>query len=73
MYIFKMNLYGNGMDDVGLATRLAIDLSNIDASGIQRLNDFVKEYVDTLKVSDFENDSGYLTIDTLPIYEGGVE
>lgn len=31
-----------GMDDAGLATRMAIDMSNIDSEGIARLNEIIK-------------------------------
>lgn len=43
-----------GMDDVGLATRLAIDMSNIDSIGIEKVKEIVstdfatKEYVDNI-------------------------
>lgn len=36
-------LVWQGMDDVGIATRLAVDLSNIDDKGIDRINDLIKE------------------------------
>lgn len=39
-------LIWQGMDDVGLATRLATDLSNIDQAGITRITDIIKDNVE---------------------------
>lgn len=45
-----------GMDDAGLATRLAIDLSNIDAAGKLRLNNVAMEGEVGQKLNDLSKD-----------------
>lgn len=49
--------YWEGMDDAGLATRLATDLSNIDEEGVDEIKEIIKPELDTLseKVSEIEN------------------
>lgn len=37
-----------GMDDVGLATRLATDLENIDEDGVNKIKEIVQEVIDSL-------------------------
>lgn len=53
------NVIWQGMDDAGLATRLATNLNNIDEVGKER----IKEIVGTIptKTSELTNDSGFLT------------
>ena len=53
------NVVWQGMDDAGLATRLATNLNNIDEVGKER----IKEIVGTIptKTSELVNDSGFLT------------
>ena len=53
------NVVWQGMDDAGLATRLATNLNNIDEQGEKR----IKEIVGTIptKTSELTNDSGYAT------------
>ena len=53
------NVVWQGMDDAGLATRLATNLNNIDEVGKER----IKEIVGTIptKTSELTNDSGFLT------------
>lgn len=53
------NVIWQGMDDAGLATRLATNLNNIDEVGKER----IKEIVGTIptKTSELTNDSGYAT------------
>lgn len=53
------NVVWQGMDDAGLATRLATNLNNIDEQGEKR----IKEIVGTIptKTSELTNDSGFLT------------
>ena len=56
-------LVWQGMDDVGLSTRLAIDLGNIDAAGIKKLKEiiategYIKELPDSLVSKDELNTS----------------
>lgn len=60
-------LVWQGMDDVGIATRMAIDMSNIDESGINRLYDLVKnggyvkntDYATTSKGGVIKGNTGY--------------
>lgn len=44
----------------------------LDGAGLHRVWNKVKAIVPT-KTSDLTNDSGYLTLETLPIWDGGVE
>lgn len=44
--IVNSNQVWQGMDDVGIATRLATDLSNIDEAGQNKINSIVSYYVD---------------------------
>lgn len=59
-------LIWQGMDDVGLATRAATDLSNLDSAGVQKIKDIVAEdfatmaYVDNL-IGDIETVLASLT------------
>lgn len=46
-------LIWQGMDDVGLATRLATDLSNIDEAGIQRIKDITSSVITNALESDY--------------------
>lgn len=72
-----------GMDDAGLSTRADLSLSNLDAEGERRFSErYTKNEADgkfALKtdiptvptnVGDFTNDAGYLTVDTLPRWDG---
>lgn len=45
-----------GMDDAGLATRMAIDLSNIDAEGKQKLNEVAMAGAVGEKIGELEED-----------------
>lgn len=45
-----------GMDDAGLATRMAIDLSNIDAAGKQKLNEVAMAGEVGQKIGDLSSD-----------------
>lgn len=38
--------FWRGMDEVGLATRLAIDMSNIDAGGVQKVKDIMRPIIE---------------------------
>lgn len=57
----SLSIMGNevwqGMDDAGLATRLATDLSNIDAAGVQKLN----ELIDTSQFPSYDYLEEYYT------------
>lgn len=39
------SIYWEGMDDVGLATRMATDMDNIDEAGIQKVKDIASEII----------------------------
>lgn len=56
-----------GMDDVGLATRMAIDMSNIDDAGKAKIKEIVGPI--PTNVSDLTNDSGFITSDSLDGYD----
>lgn len=54
--LINNELIWQGMDDVGLATRLATDLSNIDEAGIQKIKDIVKEEPEVTINADIHGD-----------------
>lgn len=57
---FNNVIVWQGMDDVGLATRLATDLSNIDRVGLEVLNSIIannKELTDAIESIDVANQS----------------
>ena len=47
-------LVWNGMDDVGLATRLEVDMSNIDPDGRNFINGMIADYISTLDGREVE-------------------
>ena len=53
------NVVWQGMDDAGLATRLATNLNNIDEVGKERIKEIVGKIPS--KTSELTNDSGFLT------------
>lgn len=53
-----------GMDDVGLATRLAVDLSNIDNAGVDYINSLINSVVGSKTLSSFTDDLGSSPIHT---------
>lgn len=48
-------IFWEGMDDAGLATRLATDLENIDQEGIEKIKEFALEGIDLSDKEDIEN------------------
>lgn len=64
--------YWEGMDDVGLATRLATDMSNIDEEGEQRIKEIVHPELSelSLKVDGLETDKQD-TISDLEVIRSG--
>lgn len=49
------NIVWSGMDDAGLSTRLAVDMSNIDSVGIQKIINIVKNSLSPLVVHSSAN------------------
>lgn len=54
--LFNGEHYWEGMDDAGLATRMAVDMSNIDNEGKQRVNQIVNEGEVGEKLSELEEE-----------------
>lgn len=54
-----------GMDDVGLATRMATDMSNIDETGIQFIKDIISENPVTANTVSIEDASEYFISDNV--------